>query len=216
MEANFWNLKTALFHLERRESALKQELSQAKYDLREAKAKQLEYSGSFRSFLDKLSGKQEQRLYELSSQQKRADARLDALQREQADLARELEEKSRILSALPAAPDARSEARYCIACLTVTLPEADAALTAMGELMRGAAPGQIITPEQRQQVYGKADRQAAACSALLKQLEAALSGLQIPFILPVGYIDPVAYLANATEYTRRDRLNDLIRQTAAI
>lgn len=177
MDHNLWNLKTAIFHLERRAEQLTQEVSQATYHLRDAKAKQLEYSGSFRSFLDILSGKQEARSYELHSTLSRA------------------------------------EARYCIACLTVTLPEADAALTAMGVQMRGAVPGQIITPEQRQQIYGEADRRAMVCANLLQQLEGALSQLSIPFELPACYLNPVAYLANATEYTRRDRLNKLIHQT---
>lgn len=216
MEANFWNLKTTVFHLQRQTELLKQELSQAKYDLREAKARQLEYSGSFRALLDKFSGKQEQKLYKLASDQRQAEARLAERGRELGDASQKLEEASALLSTLSPAPDPQSEARYCIACLTILLPEADAALDAMGDLMRGAVPGQIVTREQRQMVYGEADRKADACSEILKQLEAALSQLSIPFTLPAGYRDPVAYLANATEYTRRDRLNDLIRQTVAI
>lgn len=213
MDHNLWNLITAIFHLERRAEQLTQEVSQATYHLRDAKAKQLEYSGSFRSFLDILSGKQEARSYELHSTLSRAEARLTELKREQGDVSLKLEETRSLLNSLPPASDPRGEARYCIACLTVTLPEADAALTAMGVQMRGAVPGQIITPEQRQQIYGEADRRAMVCANLLQQLEGALSQLSIPFELPACYLNPVAYLANATEYTRRDRLNKLIHQT---
>lgn len=216
MEANFCNLKTTVFRLERQTELLKQTLAQAKYDLREAKARQLEYSGSFRSFLDKLSGKQEQKLYELSSNQKRAEALLAERGRELGDVSQKLEEARAMLSSLSNIPDPKNEARYCIEYLTAMLPEADQALTAMGDLMRGAEPGQIISRDQRQLVYGEAEQKAAACSEILKQLETALSQLQISFELPACYRNPVAYLANATEYTRRDRLNELTRQTVAI
>lgn len=63
-----------------------------------------------------------------------------------------------------------------------------------------------LTQEVSQATYHLRDAKA-------KQLEGALSQLSIPFELPACYLNPVAYLANATEYTRRDRLNKLIHQT---
>lgn len=210
MEATYWSLKTELFHLERQTEQLKQALSQAKYDLRTAKAALLEYSGSFRAFLDKLSGKQEQRLFGLNRDQKRAESRLAETGRELGDASRKLEETRAILDTLPPAPDPKGEARYCIACLTVLLPEAEQALTESRTLMQNATPGKMYTRQEWQELYSEGDRRARLCADALKQLEAALHTLQIPFSLPNCYRDPVAYLANATDFIRRDRLNDLI------
>lgn len=217
MDANYWNLKTELFHLERRELALKAALAQAKYDLRSANVALTEYNGSFRKFLDKFSGKQQDRLYTLKSEVTRAEARLNTLTREQQETQTALAATRSQLDALPVPEnDPRGEARFCIACLQVLLPEADKALTERRTLAQGAVPGQIMTHEDRQRIYAEADQAAEDCARLIKSLDAALRTLNIPFTLPACYEKPTAYLANATQYTAKDRLNDLIAQTAKL
>lgn len=218
MNASQWQLKTDIFQSERREFALKAELSQAKFDVRNAKFALTEYeSGGFRKFLDRLSGKQEDRLYSLRSESAKAEARLNALLQEKSAVEETLTEKRTALAALPDdLPDHRAEARFCITCLTAMLPEAGEALEAMRTMMQGAEPGRIISREEQQEVYGNADHQAEACAALFRQLEAALKTLDIPFEIPICYHNPTGYLASATQYTRRDRLNDLIAQTGKL
>ena len=213
MENIYWSLKTELFRLERQETALKAEVSQAKYDLRTAKVNHTEYSGSFRAFLDKLSGKQEQKLLLLRHAEKQASIRLAGLEQDITALQQSLSQIRTRLESCEPLPDSRGEARYCIACLMTLLPEAEKALSDMGDWMRGAIPGQIISKADRQQFYGECEQKSARCGELLNQLEAALNPLDIPFDLPNCCRDPIAYLANATEYTRRDRLNDLIRHS---
>ena len=217
METAYWQLKTDLFTLQRREVALKEALAQAKYDLRNARGALTEYDGSFRKFLDKFSRKQDNRLYTLKSGVTKAEAQLNTLTRENQETETSLAEIRAKLDILSEPKDdPRGQARFCIACLQVLLPEADKALTERRTLAQGAIPGQIMTHEDRQQIYTAADRAAEDCTRLLKPLDAALKTLNIPFTLPVCYEKPTAYLANATQYTAKDRLNDLIAQTATL
>jgi len=217
METTYWQLKTDLFTLQRREAALKDALAQAKFDLRNAKAAQMEYNGSFRKFLDKFSGHQQDRLYALKSEYTKAEGRLNTLTREKQETEAALAETRAKLDALPEPEDdPRGEAKFCIACLQVLLPAADEALTERRTLMQGAVPGQIMTHEDRQRIYTKGDRAAEDCAQLLKPLDAVLRTLNIPFTLPACYENPTAYLANATQYTAKDRLNDLMAQTVKL
>ena len=54
-----FRLETHLLRLEHQTAENEAALRQAKYDLREANAAEVEYGGSFRAFRDKLTGKKE-------------------------------------------------------------------------------------------------------------------------------------------------------------
>ncbi len=75
-QQQYFEAQTRLLRLERRSEQLKETLKQATYDLRCCDNKLLNYQGGVRSFLDKLSGKQEEKLEQLRREVRNAEAAL--------------------------------------------------------------------------------------------------------------------------------------------
>ena len=94
-------LDLALLRANRAKQVVEATLRQAKYDLREAKVAETEYPGSFRSFRDRLTGKQEEAATALRHAVQKAEADLAAAQREKTLLDARLSEVKNQLSALP-------------------------------------------------------------------------------------------------------------------
>ena len=76
-----YELETAIFRSSQKESQLKNAVRQAKFDLREAKIAQVEYSG-IRPFLDKLSGRYPDKAESLSWEVRKAEAELSVAERQ--------------------------------------------------------------------------------------------------------------------------------------
>ena len=197
-----YQVDLALLHLESREGAAKEALRQAKYDLRQAEAEKLEYEGSFRSFLDKFSGKQGEKRDALALQVSRSKAALTEAQGEDPGI--------RTLWA-------EYERNYCIDALLPLLEENLQALITYRETRQGAVPGQILSHGERQQIYGQPDILAKQCKLLLERLETALELQGGTLEIGEYFRQPKSYLVSpAASHNRMDRVNRAIDQVVSM
>jgi len=233
----FYTLETELYTLAQKAEDIKAQLAQAKYDLRQAKAAVLEYEGSFRSFLDKLSGKQEAKAEKLTRNLRRAEADVSALTRERESLTLRKEQVEAELKVLPSREKFQSandpalskllhrlEAGLCLRMLQPELEENYEALLAMRDQLQGRNSARIMSTAEIQAIYSRPDTAGEKCRKLLEQLEADLSKLDIEFQIPDYYSSPSAYInAVASDALRRDRVNlaldqvlDMKKRTAVL
>lgn len=225
-----YQVDLALLHLESREGAAKEALRQAKYDLRQAEAEKLEYEGSFHAFLDKFSGKQEEKRDALALQVSRRKA---ALTEAQGALQRLEEEKTRLEAEDRELPPgevfsrsedsgirtlwAEYERNYCIDALLPLLEENLQALITYRETRQGAVPGQILSHGERQQIYGQPDILAKQCKLLLERLETALELQGGTLEIGEYFRQPESYLVSpAASHNRMDRVNRAIDQVVSM
>ena len=218
---NHYDLLLSLLQLERQQSELEAALRQAKYDLREAKAAQLEYGSTLRSFLGKLTGKREEAETALRHAVQKAEAALASAQREKESLASRIAEGKAQLSALPdweSRQDAgrewhRLDALYCIEMAKPHLDITHHLLLERRAQFNGTHAGEIKTRMELADIYSAPEAAGEACKTLLLRLKSALDTLEIPFEI-TGYFEaPTAFLSYATRYTRMDRINTAIGQT---
>lgn len=224
----FYALETELYTLSRQIEDVSTRLAQARYDQRQAKAEVLEYEGSFRAFLDKLSGKQEARAESLNSALRRAEAELSALTREQEALKLRKEQAETELITLPTREEFRADPALsallnrldAILCLKQLMPELEenyAALLAMRDQLQGRNSTRIMSTVEIQDIYSRPDTAGQRCAALIQRLDTALTGLGISFQIPDYYRSPSAYInAVASEALRRDRVNLALDQVLDI
>lgn len=220
----FYALETELYTLSRKLEDGNTRLAQAKFDRRQAKAAVLEYEGSFRSFLDKLSGRQEARTEGLSRTLRRAEAELSALNREQQTLKLHKEEMEAELKTLPTREQfqtdaalsglmSRLDAALCLKMLSPELEENYTALLAMRDQLQGRNSDRIMSTAEIQDIYSRPDTAGEACRTILVRLEADLKELGVELPVPDYYRSPSAYIhAVASDALRRDRVNLAINQ----
>ena len=223
-----YQAETALYRLNRRKQTLGEEIAQARYDQRLANAAAAEYKGSLQSFFHRFSGKQASRAEELAREKRAADARLEALLREQEILRKTYTETADELNRLPTREELlsragddpaftaqfhRLEGRFLAEQLLPLLDENYDALLAFRDLLQGNRMGEIMSHEQRQSICTLPDTTGKACAELLARLEEAMAGLNQPFGVPDYYRAPVAYInAVASDALRRDRINQALDQ----
>lgn len=215
----FYVLETEAYTLSRQREEVSARLAQAKYDHRQAKAAVLEYEGSFRSFLDKLSGRKEAKAEELNRTLRRAEAELSALTREQEALAMRKEKADAELKTLPSREEFLAEPALsrllhrldALLCLKKLMPELEEnydALLALRDQLQGKNHTRIMSIIELQDIYSRPDTAGEKCRLHLERLEADLNALDIPFPIPDYYRAPNAYInAVASDALRRDRVN---------
>ena len=215
-----FQLETDLLRLERQIEENQAALRQAKFDLREATVAQAEYSGSFKSFKDKLTGKREESETALRHGVQKAEAGLASAQRQKALLDSQLRSLKEQLAALPAQESLndgssewyRLEALYCTEVLAPLLEANRELLVERRNQFNGSNAGQLKTRETLAEIYSTPEAAGEACKPFLQRLKAALEKLEVPFELH-GYFDaPTAFLSSATKFTRMDRINEAIGQ----
>lgn len=219
-----FQLEIELLRLERQIAENQAALRQAKYDLREAKAAEAEYSGSFKSFRDKLAGRREQMETTLRHAVQNAEATLASAQRQKELLDARLSEIKELLSALPdwnslndnSREWHRLESLYCIEVLSPMLEVVHDLLTERRNQFNGTNAGQIKTRQDLANIYSAPEAAGEACKPYLLRLKTALDTLEIPFELCSFFNSPTAFLSNVTQYTRMDRINTAIGQTEAL
>lgn len=220
-------LETALLQLE----ALTERIKEAKWSQRSHAEKVLTYEGSFRAFLDKFSGKREDRAEELRRELRRAETALRALLREQEALKQEQDRISKERSALPsletlqkeiaqdpsaAKEGARLEAQYCAQVLIPMLEENHRALLELRRLMGGGRAGEIISIEEQQAIHAGPNIWGEKCVPLLQRLKSALEIQDIPFEIGSYYRAPTSFIVSAAAvHNRRDRVNQAMDQVLA-
>ena len=221
-----YELEAALLRLTRRQKALKEELREAKFNLRDREEKLLNYQGGVRGFLHRLSGKREETEETLTREIRQAQARLEALQRERSTLEADLNRTREELQQLPDKETLRREtegsvwasleAKFCTEALSPLLEENRQALLEYRSLMQGNHP-EILSPQRQQEIYAEPNVRAEKCLPYLQRLKQALEILEIPFEPGSYYDSPAAFLvAPAAMHNRRDRVNQAIAQVEAL
>lgn len=221
-----YEVEAELLQLEEQEKSCSQVLRQAKYDLRQAEEDKLLYEGSLRSFLDKFSGKQAERLEALTREVSHRKAALADAQQQKERLTQKraaLEAEEKELPPFtafdnPEDPEIRLrwaalEQSFCIKALLPLLEKTGEALLEYRKTLQGNRPGEILTQEQIQWIYKEPEIRAEKCRPYLDRLEKAGKVLgQEPE--PGAYLQsPESYLVSpAAIHNRRDRVNQAIDQ----
>lgn len=221
-------LELLLLRLQRQTAENAAALRQAKFDLREAKVAEAEYAGSFRSFRDKLTGKQEEKETGLRHAVQQAEAALTSAQQTRKRLELQLPEARARLEALPsrdalreqADPDTllewnRLEALYCMEAVLPLLEANRELLIERRNQFNGSYAGQLKTRQTLAEIYTAPEAAGEACKPYILRLKEALDTLGIPFPVPEYWENPTAFLSYATKYTRMDRINTAIAQVEA-
>ena len=221
---NHYDLLISLLQLERQLSETDAALRQAKFNLREAKVAQAEYSGSFKRFRDKLTGKREASETALRHRVQQAEADLASAQRVKESLVNRIAEEKAQLSALPdwaSRNDGsrewhRLEAMYCTEMLKPHLDITHELLLERRAQFNGTYAGQIKSHLELADIYSAPEAAGEDCKTLLLRLREALDGLEIPFEIGSFFEAPTAFLSSATQFTRMDRINTAIGQAEAM
>lgn len=217
-----YELETALLQATQQETALKQRLPRAKYDLRCAQAALTEYEhGSIKKFFDKISGRQEEKLEALRSHLRKAEAALKLAQQEQETVSRQLNELNSQLNSMPGWDElrtqsgeaARLEALLLAGMLIPALEENYAALTQSRAQLRGEHSMELMSYETLHGIHARAEQSGETCRGLLERMKNALDAAEIPFEIPTYYRAPTAYTAGAGDkFHRLDRVSSAMDQ----
>ena len=223
---NRFDLDLALLRTNRAKQVAEAALRQAKHDLREAKVAEAEYRGSFRSFRDKLSGKKEASETALRHAVQKAEADLAAARWELSAAEEKLSALEASLSRQPPWDTLRSpetdalwcrlEAQYCIEVLIPMSEITRELLDERRKQFNGANAGELKTQLELAAIYSAPEAAAEDCKPYILRLKAALDALVIPFETGSFFDGPAAFLSSATQFTRMDRVNAAIAQTAAL
>lgn len=213
-------LEMQLLRLQQQTAENDAALRQAKFHLREAKVAQAEYSGSFKRFKDKLTGKKEMTETTLRHAVQKAEADLASAQRQKEVLDARLTEIKQALATTPAWNSLndgssewhRLEVLYCIEVLVPLLEENRELLLERRNQFNGSYSGQIRTHQTLAEIYTAPEAAGEACKPYIQRLKAALDALEIPFASGSYFDNPTFFLSSATQYTRMDRVNEAITQ----
>lgn len=232
MLRKIYELETEAFDLDQQYVQAEQQRRQALYDQRCCQDMLTNYETfSLKSLADRWKGRREQQLeqYRREIQQAQAQVQQSLRELERIQLRREQNRLARIAlptrEALPEQLGNHSEARteyYRLEfrllkhMLVLPLQQTEERLLEAQKVLRGNTPGQLMTQEQIQQALTAPYQPAQECTALLTQMAQAADHLQLPFEIPPFFQNPVAYLASATQYTRHDRHNNALAQTASL
>lgn len=229
MEQSF-HLEAALLRQRQTLKKTEETLRQAKYALRQAQQAEVEYGGSLRALLDRISGKAEQKKEELTQRIYRAKGRMQNAE----NLLSSLREDIRDLTAeREALPDwqtqgktaegeekelwAELEIRLCAQTLLPLLERLEEALEVYRSQLRGERMGEIVSYQELHERGTGHIGVAESCAPLLQRLTGALTildrSLEIGgyFDNPAGFIDSAA-----ARHNRIDRVNQALFQTAAL
>lgn len=221
-----YELETSLSQKQQRSSILSEEIPKAKYHLRGRQEALMNYEhGSIRGFLDKVSGKREEKLELLRADIRKAEAALALLQQERESLSSQQTAAEKELASLPgwselrAQPGdtgkeaARLEARLCAGILTDLLDRNLAALTEARGLLRGERAGEIMSYQEQHRIHAAAEQTGEQCRILLQRMKEALDALDIPFQISGYYRSPTAYTAGAAaNFIRLERMGEAMDQ----
>jgi len=221
-----FDLDIALLRIRRKKAGVDAALRQAKFDLREAQQAQILYGGSFKSFFDKLTGKQEEKEAALRHAVQRSEADLAAAMRSVSEAEENIRLLEKNLSMLPSwdtlktAETApvwyRLEALFCAEAVLPLLEINRLLLLERRNQLNGSNAGQIKTAYELADIITAPEKAGDDCKPYIMRLDAALTALDMH--LPAcGYFhDPAAFLNTATKYARFDRLNEAIVQTESL
>ena len=224
------DLEMSALRLQRQLAEHNSALRQAKYELREAQQEQVLYGGSFRRFLDKLSGRQEEKETALRHAVQKAEAKLTAaksqkeLSEKQLSDLKQQQEKSPDWDDLRLQAEGESlqewcrlDALLCIEVLSKLLEENHAALIEQRNMMSGANVGKIYTYAEQAETYTAPEKIGQLCKPYILRMRAALEILEIPFETYSYFQNPATFVNGViASHNRRDRVNDAMGQVEAL
>lgn len=213
-----YELETDIFRSSQKESALKDSVKQAKFNLRQASIAQVEYGG-IRAFADRLSGKYADKLETLSREVRKAEAELQSLQRQLEAETQTLSALKEQRTALPPLEELRTEEtkdlwaplerRYCAEALLPLLTPVEEALTEYRQMLRGEYP--ILSLSQQAAIGAAPIAAAEKCRSLLDRLEAVQELPEAGF-----FRSPAAFLAAAARHNQLELAAAAADQTASL
>ena len=213
-----YELETDIFRSSQKESALKDSVKQAKFNLRQASIAQVEYGG-IRAFADRLSGKYADKLETLSREVRKAEAELQSLQRQLEAETQTLSALKEQRTALPPLEELRTEEtkdlwaplerRYCAEALLPLLTPVEEALTEYRQMLRGEYP--ILSLSQQAAIGAAPIAAAEKCRSLLDRLESVQELPEAGF-----FRSPAAFLAAAARHNQLELAAAAADQTASL
>lgn len=214
----YYEAQTSMLRLERKMESVSEEVKQTTYDLRTAQETQMNYWGSPKALLDKLTGKKQEKEEILSLAVRKEQAKVDSLRREKELLEKQKEDLEKKIQTLPTweefdhdAQWAELESGYCTEVLRPMLEEIRLALLEYRRLLRGEFP--VLTPDRQQEITSEPNLLAKKTIPCLNRLKEAKEILGQP--LSVGdYLEaPDLWLFGvAAAHNRRDRVNEALDQ----
>lgn len=219
----YFRLETSLLHLEKSKETAEQALRQAKYNLREAQQDRLQYSGSFRAFLDKFSGKREEKELALNRAVKQAEAAISAAGQEKQRLDGELAEIREQLSRLPSPEELKAKAvdltefirLDCLLAMEKLEPLLEENLESLEELRkirRGERAHELKSRYEWEQLDTAPEQQTRELTPLLEKLAEDLTHLGMELSLGEYFREPTVFLNPAAKHSQLDRVSQAIGQ----
>jgi len=213
-----YELETNIFRSSQKESALKDSVKQAKFNLRQASVAQVEYGG-IRAFADRLSGKYADKVEALSREVRKAEAELQSLQRQLEAETQTLSALKEQRTALPPLEELRTEEtkdlwaplerRCCAEALLPLLTRVEEALTEYRQMLRGEYP--VLSLSQQAAIGAAPIAAAEKCRPLLDRLEAVQELPEAGF-----FRSPAAFLAAAARHNQLELAAAAADQTASL
>lgn len=224
-----YELENRLFSLTLRSRELGETVKQAKADLRDARVRQVEYTG-FRALWDKAHGRYAGKVEELDYNLRRAESELSLLLRQQSEIAEELSDIRKAQISLPSAEELKAaalaspetarlwavlECRLCAGKLLPLLEKNEQALLEYRRLLRGEYP--VLSVDQQQAICAEPDIWSQQCSELLQRMQEPLGILGLALEIPPYYQSPIFFLMYAAaKHNRMDRASQALDQVQEV
>lgn len=224
-----FRLETSLLRLERAEKEAELAIRQAKFALREAQQERLLYSGSFRAFRDKLTGKREETELILHRTVKQAEAALAASRQENERISGEISELRNQLEVLPslaalkakAADEALAEFFRLDSLLTVEkleplLEKNLESLEELRKIRRGERVAELKSRLEWEQLDTAPEQQTRELTPLLEKLVENLAHLGMELTLGDYFREPTVFLNPAAKHNQVDSVSRAVGQVERV
>lgn len=221
----YFRLETSLLHLEKSKETAEQALRQAKYNLREAQQERLLYSGSFRAFREKFTGKREETELALNRAVKLAETSVTTARQEKERLAGEIISIREQLALLPSPAELKARAEgealteyirldslLAMEKLEPLLEENLESLEELRKIRRGERAHELKSRYEWEQLDTAPEQQTRELTPLLEKLAEDLTHLGMELSLGEYFREPTVFLNPAAKHSQLDRVSQAIGQ----
>lgn len=225
----YFRLETSLLRLEQAEKGAEQGLRQTKYDLREAQQNRLLYTSGFRAFLDKFSGKREEKELALDRAVKQAETAVTIARQEKERLAGEIESLRNQLAGLPSPAELKAKAvgealteflrldsLLAVEKLEPLLEENLESLEELRKIRRGERTHELKSRLEWEQLDTAPEQQTRELTPLLEKLVENLPHLGMELTLGEYFREPTVFLNPAARHNQVDCVSRAIGQVEAV
>lgn len=225
----YFRLETSCLRLEQAEKEAELAVRKAKYDLREAQQERLLYSGSFRAFRDKFTGKREETELVLNRAVNQAETSVTTARQEKERLTGELSEIRNQLIQLPSPAELKAKAEgealtefirldslLTVEILEPLLEENLESLEELRKIRRGERAHELKSRYEWEQLDTAPEQQTRELTPLLKKLVENLPHLGMELSLGEYFREPTVFLNPAARHNQVDSVSRAIAQTEAV